>query len=379
MYEPIVDPRPSYQKHDGIYCDGPLCVGKRTYIRGDRYKCAVCHDTDFCANCEALPRLAHNRTHPLLKFRTPVRNVSVSTYGGRQDGTPMLAMGDQLPTTSSKATETNQSSSANAATQVHTVAEVKPDSTETAEEPEAKEQPKEIDAPVELHAHFSHDTVEDGTIMAPGAQFTQTWTMHNPGPDAWPAGCSVCFIGGDAMINVDPNQPSHISHIRKATKSNIVEQEVAPHEKVNFTVNMRAPDHEGNAISYWRLKTPDGIPFGHKLWCDINMKMPKVETPLQSEEKEASTEPEVDGETEQRQSQMIFPKLDKESPVASTAGVSSAPTPVAHQEVKQILEDVESLGLDDDDDASEDGFLTDEEYELIASGDEMEEAKNGKH
>ena len=367
LYEPITNIQHSTQKHDGIYCDGPLCLGKTTYIRGDRYKCAVCRDTDFCATCEALPRLPHNRTHPLLKFKTPVRNVSVSTYGGKQDGSPMMAMGDQIPQTTSKATETNApAASANAATQVQTVAECKPsmDATTVAPnaEPETPSSNKPGELGAELNAYFVGDTVCDGTVVAPGVQFTQVWTLRNPGPHSWPAGCTVCFIGGDAMLDVDTSQPSHVTHIRKATKSNTVEREIRQGEAAEFSVVMRAPEREGNAISYWRLKAPDGTPFGHKLWCDINMKKPE--------------------EKSQHESQMIFPKLDKESPVSSQietqATTPAAPRSAPLAEDEQLLEDVESLELDNDDQSSEEGFLTDEEYELIASGDEMEEAKNGK-
>jgi next-to-BRCA1 protein 1 len=81
IYEPLAEPVPCAVRHYGIYCDGPLCKEKEnpSYIEGTRYKCAVCHDLDFCANCEAIPSNRHNRTHPLIKFKTPVRSVSVTT------------------------------------------------------------------------------------------------------------------------------------------------------------------------------------------------------------------------------------------------------------------------------------------------------------
>ena len=44
-----------------------------------------------------------------------------------------------------------------------------------------------------------------------------------------------------------------------------------PGEEVCFEVTMKAPKREGIAISYWRLKGVDGIPFGHRLWCHINV------------------------------------------------------------------------------------------------------------
>ena len=386
LYEPVSQKPRSYQRHNGIYCDGPLCSEKREYIVGDRYKCAVCHDTDFCANCEALPKLIHNRTHPLIKFKTPVRNVSVTTLGEKGNGEQMRTMGDQSPQTSSKSTETTPAApSANAATQVQTVAEVEP--TESIKEESKVEATKPIAGP-ELQAHFIRDTVLDGSCMPPSEQFEQTWTLRNPGPHAWPAGCSVCFIGGDGMLDVDPNHPSHVTQIYKATKSNVIDGVVEVGEEVDFTVKMRTPERQGKAISYWRLKDTAGLPFGHKLWCDVEVKAPepnvKIEETAKTEHIEdiAAHTPVKDEEEQVTESKMIFPKLDKESPVSSAheaeATTTPAAVPSAPVSVKDLLEDVESLELDDGDTDSEDAFLTDEEYELIASDDDMETAKNGK-
>ena len=378
--------RRNHQHHIGIFCDGPLCEGKDCYIEGDRFKCAVCHDTDFCANCEALPKLEHNRTHPLIKFKTPVRNVSVTTLGEKPNGEHMRTMGDQLPQTSSKSTETISAAFAtNAATQVQTVAEVKPS------EPSPEIPKAEVVEPVaapELQALFVRDIIPDGSIMPPSHRFTQAWTLRNPGPHAWPAGCCVCYIGGDSMLDVDSNHPSHVNQMYKATKSNIIDRAVAVGGEVEFHVVMRTPERKGKAISYWRLKDATGLPFGHKLWCDVEVRhsepLVKVEEQAKAEHiedisKHAKVEDEVKEEGEQRESKMIFPKLDKESPVSSTheAQIESIPAAPINVEEKELLEDVESLELDHDSDSDE-PFLTDEEYELIASDDERETAKNGK-
>ena len=402
IYEIIASPPSRSQVHHGIHCDGPLCKAKpnQYYIVGDRYKCAVCHDTDFCSNCEALPTHRHNRTHPLIKFRTPVRNVSVTTLGEKENGEAMYTMGDKPPQTSSKSTETTPAApSANAATQVQAVAEVKP--VEPIREEIKQEKPK---AASELQANFLRDTVADGTKIPSGQQFEQVWDLHNPGPHAWPAGCSVRYVGGDNnMLNVDRDHPSSISDIANATESSPMGRVVKVGENVGFRVIMKAPQRAGKAISYWRLKTADGMPFGHKLWCDIDVvpqppvtfteraetmaehiedvakEVKKEDTPIaevQEESKEEKT---------QSESQMIFPKLDKESPVSSTHEISpikdeqhtaSVPTTVTTEE-RDLLEDVESLELDDEDD-TDDGFLTDEEYEILDANDSDEEAVNGK-
>ena len=296
-------------------------------------------------------------------------------------------MGDQSPQTSSKSTETTPAApSANAATQVQTVAEVKP--TESMKEEPKVTATKTITVP-ELQAHFVRDTVLDGSVMPPSHQFEQTWTLRNPGPHAWPAGCTVCFIGGDGMLDVDPNHPSHVTQIYKATKSNVIERVVEVGEEAEFTIKMRTPEREGKAISYWRLKDTTGLPFGHKLWCDVDVKAtePVVKTEetaktehIEDNAKHASVKDEE--EEQQTESKMIFPKLDKESPVSSTHEVETTTTPAvvpsAPVSVKDLLEDVESLELDDEDTESDEAFLTDEEYELIGSDDEIETAKNGK-
>ena len=393
LYEPIPQIPQRTQRHLGINCDGPLCKDKQygSYITGIRYKCAVCHDTDFCANCEALPTLRHNRTHPLIKFKTPVRNVSVTTLGEKINGEQTCTMGDQLPQTSSKATETIPPTvSANAATQVQTIAEVKPTEPESVQE----EHKAEVQRPViaGLQAHFIRDAVPDGSIFAPSVQFEQVWTLRNPGPYVWPAGCSVRFIGGDIMFNVDPNRPSSVSDIVKATESNVIDRIVEVGEEIDFNVTMRTPEREGKAISYWRLKAVDGLPFGHKLWCDINVRFPpEPEVMTKHVEDVAKPEAVEDGiktqhiediakivkQEEPEHSQMIFPKLDKESPVSSTHEAQAAPVSATEVE-HRLQDDLETLTLEDES-TSDDGFLTDEEYEMLeASDDEWMEAKNGK-
>ena len=386
IYEPIPHPAGRSQRHYGIHCDGPLCKDKASFIVGDRYKCAVCHDTDFCANCEALPTHRHNRTHPLIKFRSPVRNVSVTTLGEKDNGEVMYTMGDKITQTSSKSTETTPTvHSSNAATQVQTVAEVKP--VEPAQEEakdEVKEESKEEVAKVvtvpEYQAHFVRDAVADGSKLRPSFKFEQVWTLRNPGPYAWPAGCSVRFIGGDNMLNVDSEHPSSVSDIAKAIGSNVIDRVVEVGEEVDFTVVMKTPKRQGKAISYWRLKAADGWQFGNKLWCDIDVSVPEqaavsgVTTEhIEDVAKEVKVEEPKD---EEHHSQMIFPKLDKESPVSSTHGAEALGT--AEMGEPELDEEMENLGLDGEED-TDDGFLTDEEYEVLdGSDEELIEAVNGK-
>jgi next-to-BRCA1 protein 1 len=377
IYEPISDAPPKTQVHYGIYCDGPLCKSKgdRCYIVGDRYKCAVCHDTDFCANCEAVPVNRHNRTHPMIKFRTPVRNVSVTTLGEKGNGERMIQMGDRPPMTKSTATETTPATtSANAATQVHTVAEVKPFDEPVVEDAKENAQAATVTPVADLQAYFIRDSVPDSSQIVADTKFDQVWTLQNPGPLAWPAGCSVRFIGGDAMLNVDTTHPSSVSAIADATESNVIGREVQPGETLDFCVTLKAPDREGKAISYWRLKAANGTPFGHKLWCDIDVVKPCPVSPAKAEEVEKVEQEKVSETVEDveelHESTMIFPKLDKESPMSSTHEASAAPTITDNTSTaeQELLEDVESLELEEEE--TDDGFLTDEEYDILDASDE---------
>ena len=347
------------------------------WIVGDRYKCAVCHDTDLCASCEALPINKHNQTHPLIKFRTPVRNVSVTTLGEKQSGETMLTMGDRAPRTSSKSTETVPAApSMNAATQVQTVAEVVPSSPSKS----CISEKEIVPTKPELQAHFVRDTLPDGSKLAPQAQARQLWVIRNPGPSTWPAGCSVKYVGGDGMLNVDNSHGGSIAEMVKATESNVCHHSVEVGQMVSFFVTIKAPKRTGKAISYWRLKAPDGTTFGHKLWCDIDVIEPSevtisepTESPLHEEVTDVNEE-KVPLIEPVRESQMIFPTLEKESPALSIHEAEPEATVQANED-QDILEDLEEMELNELS-SSDDGFLTDEEYELLDA--DMEQANNGK-
>lgn len=366
----------------GICCDGPLCSASNvitSYIRGIRYKCAVCHDLDFCANCEASPANDHNKTHPLIKFKTPVRHVSVTTTGEHQDGKRMPAMGDRSSTIS-KATETVGSSATNAVNAVQTVVDVKPTEADIpplvpCEKPLAKSELDSVVAPPapttevkdeELRAVFLRDTVADGTIFPPNHVFEQTWVLRNEGATSWPAGCCVKYVGGDYMGHVDSSHPAGISELVSASESTICYAPLAPGQEYSFTALLRTPIHSGKMISYWRLTTPDGMRFGHRLWCEVNVRaVAAPEAKPQAQSSTASVKNESVGEPSQSSSVMIFPKLEKESPSASVHEDAETESPVASAE-----DGFEGCDEDDEWDASEDGFLTDEEYDILDASDE---------
>lgn len=385
------------QVHFGIHCDGPLCrsAGRR-FIQGERYKCAVCHDTDFCANCEASPANTHNKTHPLLKFKTPVRNVNVVTTGERADGKKMPVMGDRLrrTPTSSRSTETaapKQQNITHAPVQtVLSVNPVPPCAPKAEVKREVKEEAKEVvvkeETPVEtkaaepeksvvsaekpeIVAEFERDTIADGTVMPPNHIFEQTWVLRNAGTEAWPAGCSVKYVGGDYMGHVNSNHPAGVKELISASESTICYAPLAPGQSFSFTVLLRTPPRDGKVISYWRLTTTDGHKFGHRLWCDVEVKTPtpaEETTPVVKEEPKDEPEEIEAAAPKTHESQMIFPKLEKESPVAS---VHKSIETEAH-ESSEAAEEFEDCNDDEEWDESEDGFMTDEEYDILDASDE---------
>jgi next-to-BRCA1 protein 1 len=139
-----------------------------------------------------------------------------------------------------------------------------------------------------IDAHFVRDTIIDGSKISAGQQFVQVWTLLNPGPNAWPAGCSVRLVGGDNMLNIDNSHPFSQADLANASESNVIGAPVQAGEEVSFRVVMKAPLRLGSAISYWRLKTADGIPFGHRLWCDIQIIATPTPAPARAAEASSS-------------------------------------------------------------------------------------------
>jgi next-to-BRCA1 protein 1 len=299
IYDPISMPRQYSARHVGIYCDGPLCQNKHDYIQGVRYKCAICHDTDFCDNCEAYPHNKHNRTHPMIMFKTAVRGVGITTMVEDKNGANLAAMGDRQP---------SKTAAKNTASQVQTIVDLKPAEvfkpmkekieikdllTEPIQEKIKVEDllaspiqepihvvPKVLTPQVDvsqLRAEFVRETVPDCSLMKPEQTFVQVWTLRNPGPAAWPAGCSVRYTGGDNMLNVDKKNPSSTQELAAATETNIIARPVEVGEEIAFRVPLKAPQNMGTKISYWRLKSADGQAFGHRLWCHINVVDQEIE------------------------------------------------------------------------------------------------------
>ncbi|KAI0995858.1 hypothetical protein K3495_g12323 [Podosphaera aphanis] len=393
-------------RHHGIYCDGPLCTNSTSFISGDRYKCAVCPDTDFCANCEASPSNVHNNTHPLIKFKSPVRDVQVTTFGVDHQGQDMSLMGDEQISNGTDSVEV-LSRSKIVSTQIQTVYSLTPSETTHTEglnldmfphakpeefepahagdakldmtphvesegtedadprnpmlnmnipaEPETKisstEEFHKTSTNQELIASFVRDEVLDGTILTPNTNFEQTWYLRNDGDTAWPAKCYAKHVSGCDLSLARLVQLGNFDHIPSMGDPHCYD-EVMPGSTASFSVSMRTPSQSGNFVSYWRLTTPSGVEFGPRLWCDIRVVIP---------------EPWVDDVVwptlEVDDSQMIFPTLEKEAHDSDTQPDSTILVESEEDELDGFV--AESLNNED---VTE--FTTDDEYEILDASDE---------
>jgi len=398
IYEALADPVSvlNQPQHYGVYCDGLHCSTKGycSWIVGVRYKCAICPDFDLCAACEASPTNKHNPTHPLIKLKTPVRNVTVQTL----DGESSAQLGDKVPSVTSSVVS-------NASTVVANVAEAQPKEetgpsvpsptvedveesivekvAEKAEEkveekieekPEEKveEKVEKVEEKVEekteetveqvseheveeryvsergdvlIVADFVKQEVADGTVFKAGEEFTQTWTLSNHGYISWPVGTTIKFLGGDNMLGQD------MTVTVSKTKSC---------GTVDFSLKLVAPaPSTRHLISYWGLVTSDGVRFGPQLWCDIEVKpeelkvaeseipevveVPKEQKEEVNDEVESNIEDEVVDLIKSHTSQMIFPTLEKESPANSTANIADEPVEVSQNEIRSSAASIRSV------------------------------------
>jgi len=402
-------------RHSMILCDGPLCAGKpgQQSIVGDRYKCSICPDTDFCGNCEAHPLNEHDVSHPLIKLRTPDKFVSVSTIFSDEAIEDHHFSKNYFQSSSSVSVHSNSSTLHNVEPTVAPVV-IK---AETVKEPELKEEERNVEPeaekiveekeetvaakplPITPEAIFVCDSIADKRTFAPNTVFTQTWTVKVVGPVSWPRGTTVTYTGGMTM------KPEY------GYNASITQEEMEIGDTVDFSVDFMAPAGEIKDVSltsYWRLTTPEGVRFGPNLWCEIKVAEPKKEAPAVAEtpavfekkepvveeklidveeievleEKEEVIEDENNTEAEPASSQMIFPMLPKESPASSThefQGVSlNDAASVAPESV--VAESVSSGQLiDDDSDSMSDDFenLSEDDFEYVAS--DGEESSSGHH
>ncbi|KAF9987553.1 hypothetical protein BGZ75_000445 [Mortierella antarctica] len=234
-----VDQTPQY----GVVCDG--CNND---IYGVRYKCGNCPDYDLCGNCEALPEPIHDPSHVFLKIRKPISMRLASPA-------PLLPNLYQKGWGRNVCYHPQQTGqTCPAAAKFPRDHDVAPQTVLIKPRPQS---PQET-----LNATFVKDiSHKDGEVLAPGTQFVKVWEMTNPGPDVWPEGVILQFVGGDRMF-VDEDMDAKTP------------EAVVPQGRINeyvcISMPLKTPSTPGRYISYWRLVSPtSGERFGHRVWCDI--------------------------------------------------------------------------------------------------------------
>ena len=90
-------------------------------------------------------------------------------------------------------------------------------------------------------------TIPDGTPFEPEEAFVKTWRLRNSGETTWTTEYALMFDKGHQMDGPD---------------SLALPEEVLPGQTVDVSVELIAPEEEGEYIGYWMLRNEDNVPFG---------------------------------------------------------------------------------------------------------------------
>lgn len=96
-------------------------------------------------------------------------------------------------------------------------------------------------------------TIPDGSVIAPGTNFTKTWKIRNTGTCLWDDGFSLVYIGG-SKPDLDP-----YDYKFSKTKDNDF---VATGEAIDISLQLTAPCNPGKYEGHWRMKNDKGYYFG---------------------------------------------------------------------------------------------------------------------
>ncbi len=106
------------------------------------------------------------------------------------------------------------------------------------------------------NADFVTDvTIPDETVVDPGENFTKTWRIKNAGVCSWTPGYAVVFVSGNDM-----DGPSV-----QALAGN-----VNPGQTVDLSVDLTAPNNDGDYTGNWGLRNASGVVFGH-FWVKVSV------------------------------------------------------------------------------------------------------------
>jgi next-to-BRCA1 protein 1 len=125
-------------------------------------------------------------------------------------------------------------------------------------------------------------TIFDGTEFAPGTDFTKIWRLRNSGSCAWPKSTQLVHVGGDALGAV------------LAVDLILPEEGLAPDGEAEVSVDLVAPEKPGRYVSHWRLVSPTGQKFGHRVWVLIQVVPSDEQSPQMMESLLASSQEDIE-------------------------------------------------------------------------------------
>jgi len=96
---------------------------------------------------------------------------------------------------------------------------------------------------------FMGETIPDGTVFKPGADFTKTWTLQNTGTCKWDDGYVFAFVAGDKLDGYD---------VALKKSSDFID----PGESITFSIDMTAHIAENTYEGCWKMKDDQGYFFG---------------------------------------------------------------------------------------------------------------------
>jgi hypothetical protein len=110
--------------------------------------------------------------------------------------------------------------------------------------------------PVDEASYVADVTVEDGTVVQPGSQFTKTWRVRNTGTTTWTTNYSLRFFADEQM-----GGPDSVPLPRK----------VKPGEVIELSVSLKAPMTPGRHRSTWKLCNTKGKVFDYEQYGEIQV------------------------------------------------------------------------------------------------------------
>jgi hypothetical protein len=279
--------------HTHVTCDG---CGVHPIV-GIRYKCSVREDYDLCEACEA----RQQQPYPMLKIYRPeqapaaivcvlhphqpapttnragepVQVEEVSWRAARRALRQRQREGAAARRSASNASSATSSSSSSSPSAAPT-ASAPAASSDAAESKRAEEPVAAVEVPepvvampwmtpmglagrhvpdVVPSARFVSDVnYPDGTTVPMRTKIVKGWELHNDGETAWPEGCRLMFASGELM---------------DGPRDGVPVRALLPGETVVVEVPLTVPASRGRYVGYWRMRTPAGQWFGHRLWADL--------------------------------------------------------------------------------------------------------------